>query len=387
MYKRQRSDSATKKVEAVKESVEQQKQILIRGFSEGVRHFAEDAKATLEEQIDMIAESKSAKSPKPRRENNPPLQSQTHNDTNWWGTILREIGGSLLDLVPVVGKGLGQLFRASIRTGESLLNNLSKSGLEINSYSETDGGESFDPYIIRVRTKEEAEKIGQTINNFCAPHIQSWWLDTQDKLVRDGTTIRENLAQKIQDDIQQISNELSEYLGEALHIELNVNPIQFPSFEFPGIDAEIQQQQEVYKRSRKEERTKSRCCDSDKVYSVNVEYDERVDFYEVDLRQTLSAIKQKIDEQVSRNKELLKRVIENQVSKDFRSAKNDINDYIKRSQAELDSSLIERKTREAEKAQICAMLESQKAKLIEHLSELASIRQSLNSWNPVQAVK
>ncbi|MFP4123459.1 hypothetical protein [Coleofasciculus sp.] len=60
------------------------------------------------------------------------------------------------------------------------------------------------------------------------------------------------MVQKIQKDIQQISNELSDYLGEALQVELNINPIQFPGFEFQGIDAQIQYQQELFTRSRKE---------------------------------------------------------------------------------------------------------------------------------------
>ena len=108
--------------------------------------------------------------------------------------------------------------------------------------------------------------------NCYSPHTQNWWLDTQDKLVGDGTQIREKLAKIIQNDIQQISDELSQYLGNALQLKLNINPIQFPSFEFTGIDAQIQYQQEVFTRTKREEITKSRCCKSDKVYYVDVEY-------------------------------------------------------------------------------------------------------------------
>ena len=37
-----------------------------------------------------------------------------------------------------------------------------------------------------------------------------------------------------------------------MHVELNINPLHFPSFEFEGIDAQIQHQVEVYMRYKKE---------------------------------------------------------------------------------------------------------------------------------------
>ncbi len=180
---------------------------------------------------------------------------------------------------------------------------------------------------------------------------------------------------------------MSNYLGEALQVELNINPIQFPSFDFPGIDARIEYQQQVFKKLKKEKRTKSRCCDNAQVYYVDVEVEDRRFVYEVNLLKTSEAIKLKIDEQVSRNRELLQRVIEKQVSDDFKNAEKQISDYIKRFQDEFDSLLKERETREAESKQIQAMLEEQKAQINEYLSELASMRDSLNSWKPVQTVR
>ncbi|MEP0858730.1 hypothetical protein [Trichocoleus sp. DQ-U1] len=170
-------------------------------------------------------------------------------------------------------------------------------------------------------------------------------------------------------------------------MELNINPIQFPDFDFMGIDAEIQHQQEVYTRTKKESRVKSRCCKSDKVYQVDVEYEDKREFYEIDLRQTLEAIKLKIDQQVSRNQELLQRVIEKQVKADFRSAEKQINNYINRFQTDFDRLLRERKMRGAETDQIRARLESQKAQMNEYLRELTSIRASLDNWKPVQTIK
>lgn len=379
------SEFTQNKVNAVKKSVEEQKQTLIRGFSKGINAFAEGAKTKIDDEISQIAESRASKRPKDSKvyiQTKPVEVVQNNNDLDLGG-IFQDIGATLLELIPVVGKALSKSFKIA----SPLIGALLKATPESFNNDEPTQDEKFDPYIIKVKTENEAKKIGRTINEFCAPHIQSWWIETQDALIREGTIIREKLVQKIQDDIQQISDELSNYLGVALQVELNINPIQFPSFEFLGIDAEIKKQQEVFKRSRKEKRTASRCCDSDKVYYVDVETQEQRSIYEVNLRQTADAIKNKIDEQVSRNQELLQRVIEKQISDDFRSGEKQINDYIHRFQTELDRLLRERETKEAKADQIRAMLEAQKVNLNKYLDELSSIRVSLDSWKPVQTVK
>ncbi len=46
--------------------------------------------------------------------------------------------------------------------------------------------------------------------------------------------------------------------------------------------------------------------------------------------------------------------------------------------------LKERETKEAEAPEILARLEAKKMKLNQYLSELNSIRQSLDSWKPVK---
>jgi hypothetical protein len=305
-YKK-RSQSTQNKVNIVKTSVEEQKQTLIKGFSGGISAFAEGAKIKIEDEITQIAESRASKHRQPKVKQKPiEVVSNNNNEVNIW-TMFGDIGANLLELIPVVGKALAGSFKIASFLMDALLSDTP----EPFNNPDPKQDENLDPYIIRVKTRKEAEKIERTINDFCAPHIQSWWIDTQDSLVREGTRIREELVQKIQEDIQQISDELSNYLGEALQVELNINPIQFPSFEFPGIDAQIQYQQQVFTRSRKDKRTRSRCCDSDQVYYVDVEVEEQRSIYEVDLRKTSEAIKLNIDEQISRNKELLQRVIEN----------------------------------------------------------------------------
>lgn len=392
---RKRSENARSRVELVKTAVELQKQTLIQGFSEGIDGFADGAKEKIASEIDKIAESRSAKSPKPKKNKFLP-QQQPKVEKKSLG-IVGEFGEALLGLIPVFGQGLGKAFKLST----SLWDKLSETVPDTfnGSVSEQDDKpEKFDPYIIRCQTQTEAQKILKTINDVCAPSIESWWIDTQDQLVREGTSIREQLAEKIQEDIQKISDELSNYLGDALQVRLNINPIQFPSFDFSGIDAGIQRQVEVFTRTekitevQKKNRTKksNSLCKGDKTYTVDVPIEKTIEvqdqrtIYQVDLRQTVEQIKQKIDDNVSGSQLLLERVIEQQVSTDFKSAERQINDYINRFQNDFDRVLKERKTKEAEAPEILAKLEGKKMKLKEYLSELNSIRQSLDSWKPVK---
>ena len=382
-YKK-RSDNARSKVENVKKSVDRQKQILINGFSQGIDIFAEETKAEIQYQIDQIAESQSTKSAttqKVKAHRSPVTKTSQSIDWGDFGDIVADVGGGILELF---SKGLGSIFRSSVKGGTFLLQSLSKETPQVFDSSSdyiSEIPKISDPYIIRVRSKSEAQKISKTINESCASLIQKFWLDTQDTLVRDGTNIREKLALKIENDIQEISNELSDYLGKELQVKLNINKIQFPKFEFPGIDARIKQQQEVFKRTKPEE--KKKCCSDETYYTgVDVEYQDRQDFYEVDLRQTTQLIQQKIDEQVLNNRELLQRVIEKQIADDFKKAEQQINEYIKKFQDDFDSLLKERETKESESAKIINRLNLQKEKLKEYLQELISIRQSLNTWKP-----
>jgi GTPase Era involved in 16S rRNA processing len=370
---RNRAESAKEKVEDVKKSVKEQEQILTSRFSQGISLFAEGAKKQIQEEIDRIAKSRSGESTTDTIQERAEPSSRGDIPSNDIS-----VGLTVPNDVPILGG-----FFFSFRVQRPLVEAFNRfTSLPVDNSSSAQSKNS-DPYKIRVATKEEAQQIGRTINEFCAPHIQNWWIDTQDQLVREGSLIREKLVQKIQKDIQQISNELSEYLGEALQVELNINPIQFPSFEFQGIDAQIQYQQEVYTRSRKETRRESRCCSSDRVYNVDVPFEDKRYVFEVDLHKTARLITQKIDEQVSRNLGLLQRVIEKQVSADFSSAEKQINNYIKRFQDELDGLLKKREKREVEADQIRARLEAQKAALNEYLSKLTSIRESLNAWKPM----
>jgi GTPase Era involved in 16S rRNA processing len=218
---RLRAESAKKKVQAVKKSVKEQEQILTNRFSQGISIFAEGAKKQIQDEIDRIAKSRSGESPKPNIQDRDELLPQRVIPSNDVSVDL-----TLPNTIPIFGgfsfsfKVQRPLVEALKRVSPVPLDNPIATQSQIN-----------DPYKIRVDTEKKAQDIGRTINDFCAPHIENWWIDTQDQLVREGTLIREQLVKKIQTDIQQISNELSNHIGESLEVELNINPIQFPQFD------------------------------------------------------------------------------------------------------------------------------------------------------------
>jgi GTPase Era involved in 16S rRNA processing len=321
-----RSDSAKKKVRNVKLAIEQQNIILIGNFNEGIDNFAENAKKRIKEVIDEVTQTQSQKG------------SQNKKDDNYLVSFLKK---------------LPWIF------GDS---------------------SNSDPYILKTNNTEEANLISQNINEYCIPIIHNFWLDTQDKLIREGKSIRQSLVQKLQKDIQAISNELSEYLGKSLRVEIGTNPIQFPDFEFSGLDAEIRKQQQVFDRTKKKTKTKKGCCYSNKTYEVDIPYKE----YQIDLRLICQAFHEKIDEQVLRNKQLLQRVIQKQVSADFQNAENQINDYINRFQYEFDNLLKQRAEQELIADEIIATLTSQRMEVNQYFNELMAIRELLNSWKPKQ---
>ncbi|PHM11226.1 dynamin family protein [Nostoc sp. 'Peltigera malacea cyanobiont' DB3992] len=386
-----RAESAKKKVRNVNESVKTQEKILTTQFSEAMISFASGAKNKIQEEIDRIAKSSSTEYSKSNTQDITEVLPQAVIPSN---NI--SMGLTLPNAIPIFG-GLALSFGVQ----RPLVEVLSKvNPPPFNNHRSTQV-KNADPYKIRVDTEKEAQDIGRTINEFCSPLIQNWWIDTQDQLVRNGTLIREQLVREIQADIQEISNELSKYVGESLQVKLNINPIQFPGFEFQGIDAQVKHQIEVFTRSETETKFRSESkteksgslCKSDKSYTEQVPYqatiqvEDQRSFYEVDLRETTKLIKQKIDTQVSGSQEVLQRTIHKQVLDDFKNAEQQINNYIKSFQDEFDRLLKERETREAEAEQIRETLNVQKVKLNEYLNEVTAIRASLDNWKPLQRIR
>lgn len=374
------SHLSEKKVSEVKTSVDQQKEILIKGFGEGIREFATIAKANIKEEIEKLVEAR--KEQLGERQKSLPSGGLGGREINigqiFWGIIspiAETIGNAVLEFIP--NSGVRNLI---FKFSRSLLDMLHATDLDLKGDETQNKNFALEQnfYQIKYNSSYKAKKLLDTINSFCTPHIQSWWLKTQHELINHGATVRNVLTQKIKTDIQAISDDLSQLIQETLQVELNNNPIQFPDFEFSGIDNLIKTRQKVINRTRKEKRGFSFMEHYvDVPYQVGTQNEYIIDLHEVE-----NSINKKIDNQVSGSNQLLKDIIEKQIEKDFQSAKQQINDYINRFQDTFDSLIKERERQEAAKERICAVLETQKNKLEPYLNELISVKTSLDSWKP-----
>ena len=145
----------------------------------------------------------------------------------------------------------------------------------------------------------------------------------------------------------------------------------------------IFKQQEIIQRATKRERrTESRCCSSDRVYYVDVPFDEKGAVFAVDLRETAEKIKAKIDEQVERNKGLLARVVQKQVDADFANAEKQISEYMSKFQIELERILSERDKKQEEAPLMIELLKGYSQRLEGHLQTLNQTRVTLDEWKP-----
>lgn len=359
---REKSESVTKKIEAVKKFSEEQKQNLIGVFTSEINIFAENAKNEIQKEIERLAN----------------LNTEIGNPTTDLKVTQSNVNREITE-IPFLGES--SIFVINERKA-TFVEAIKQAVINLFN-SDTANYQISQSYKIRVATREDAQNIRRAVNEFFGFQIQSWWIDTQDQLIRQGTRSREELVQEIQEQAQQISNEITTYIEEGLKIELNTNCIQFPSFEFLGIDTEIQSQQEVYARLEKETITESDRTTSTKIYQVDIPFEDKGDFLEIDLYQIAAQIKLKIDEQASINQEIFKQVIERQIAADFQSAEQQIKNYIERFKNQFNYLVSEREKPEVDTNEILVNFQAQKKQLNEYLSELNSIRESLNSWKPV----
>ncbi|MEA5583758.1 hypothetical protein VB620_20780 [Nodularia harveyana UHCC-0300] len=327
---KQRFESIENKLASVEKFVESQKKRLFKTLRQEIYKFAETAKNRIDIEIDKVAEEQAKNS----------------------GSLSSKENSNLVSFI----------------------------WNKVTSWVQDDS--TSDPYKIKVKNKKDAKEIGKIINDYCAPIVHNFWLDTQDRLVREGTKIQEDLVQQIQQEIQAISDELSQYIGKTLQVKIGTNAIQFPKFEFSGIDTKIQEQRKIFERVKKITMQEERCCASPHVYEQDVVMKTEVSYYEIDLRLTAQGIKDKIDEQVKRNIGSLKGVIDEQVTENFRKGEEQINDYINRFLNIFDNSLTQRVKRESESKEIVSTLKSQKSEVSAYLSELILARQLLDDWKP-----
>ncbi len=299
-------------VRQVKTLIEQQERKLVAQFKAEISDFAERAKLTIQQEFERFAQERSAE----------PLAGQTVAAT-----------AVTLPVPQRVADSLQRALKDVLGTGDR-------------------------PFQVRCQTPGEVERVKQDINRFCAILIKNWWVSTQDKLSRQGAEIRQELVAQICEQVQQISNELSNYLGEALDITLNVNPIQILMFDFQGIDTQVQRQTENYSRWTKERR-KAFCHD----YEVDIQVEDRRDCYQIDLQQTLKAIAREIDAQMIGSLTVVEKAIKQQVADDFRHVEQQINDYIHRFLIEFERLLQEREQQEAAADNVIMLLAERQEQL------------------------
>ncbi|WP_293102140.1 hypothetical protein [Moorena sp. SIOASIH] len=370
-----RSDLAKKQVGNVKKVVKAKEQELIERYMDQLNQFSDLAKLRIRDEFQKFAESRK---PKDNLSNISPINIFGFGGFGEFGWI----------------KPLEDLFKKQL----PFVFDSSKSG--------------SDPYKIKIDSESQAQKVLEAINDFCQPAISDWWMDTEDRLIREGNKIQEELRFEIQQKIQEISNYLSSYLRESLKIKLNHNPIQFPSYEFPTIDDQIKKQQESYRKYEVVTKYKSQTeyrkekhwveggfCGSGyydysyKPYTVEVPYEDKVattkskTVYEIDLNQTATAITKKIDQQSNASKKMLERIIDKQVMIHFRSAEQQISGYIEKFQNQFDRILKEREIKGAKAQQVRQTIELKKKSLKTHIDELKMIDNSLNAWKPEEVVK
>ena len=363
----QKAAIARKKMEMVKEKVDQQQKALSKGFGIAIDTFAEVSKHQIQQEIENVVSARQGESQQ-RKE----AQKSQQETGNFIIDILnnaREIAVTVLDFLPVppfVSKLIDAVGYSVIKGGRSLLSYLDGSMQEASSLSDLS-----KPYLFRFSEADQAKRFHKQISDFCVPHLQNWWSGTQDRLVREGTQIREELAETIRLDVQEISNELSIYLGEALEVDLNVNPIQFPSFDFKGLDAQIDK---FHDRYDKIERGR-------KFFGL-IEYDapgetETRTFYEIDLKKVLAQIHQQIDDSSTMSQKTLERVIKKQVQDDFRTAKKQLEDYINRFDQQLNCLLEDRQAHAERTPEKIAALEQAQANLKSLLTRLQTMQEAL----------
>jgi GTPase Era involved in 16S rRNA processing len=365
----QKAEVARKKLEMVRKKINQEEVILIQGFEIAIATFAEASKHRIEQEIENVVAA--------RRENRKRQQED--------GRTQRGTGNLVMDILKEVGEATNRILKGLpipafvpgivdtvvglvVEGGRSLWNHLYESAENAANFSDS------NPYVFRFSQADHAKTFFRQINDFCVPHLQDWWAGVQDQLVREGTQIRENLANMIRRDVQEISDELSSYLGEALKVDLNINPIQFPSFEFKGLDAQIDEFHERYAKTKYGKRRK---------FFDLFEYDEPVEtqetrkFYEIDLKQVQAQFKQQIDNGSEMSQKTLKRVIENQIQEDFGTAKKQLEDYINRFDQQLKCLLEERQAQAERTPEKIASLEQAQVNLKSLLTRLEQMQEVL----------
>ena len=223
---------------------------------------------------------------------------------------------------------------------------------------------SVSGHNIEFDSEEQAERAYDQINKCCTPIIQEFWLTTQDKLVRDGNSIRGQVAREIEQEIQVLSDELTVLLGECLEIDFKPTPIKIPDYNFPGIDQRVEEQ-----RRQVEERRADKCCTSPESYTIEVSY------YVINFQDVKREFEKAIKRQKITIQGLIEKVVADQIQTDLDKAQQQFEDSFERVEQEL-QHIIQKRSNDSSEAQI-AELRQKLAMLQEYNQEIARIKADL----------
>ncbi len=356
-----KAEIAQKKVNSVKLSVDQQKTFLVSGFQKGISGFAEGAKAAIERELNRIAKERSVDSNAIEVIENIEVQPFVIPDE------IKAFGQTAIGALPVPSP-----IKIMLNAAVSLLDMITGSPASRVTRSPA---RQNDPYKIKFSDHAEAKCFADQINTFFVCNISDWWIQVEEELINQGTFIQEVLSSKIQADIQAISNELSSYLGETLDIKLKPSPItKISSFEVKGIYTEIQEKLVTLKRYDYETVSSwSFCLPDDVIKSETIEI-------EIDLREILAVIEQRIDNMVAGSGNLLEKTISGRIKDDFGNSEKQIDEYIARFREEFALLLEQREKVGVDSTQIVKAINEQIAELETYSNKLISVKDSLHSW-------
>lgn len=236
----------------------------------------------------------------------------------------------------------------------------------------------FSGSVVEFSSKEKAKKAYQKINETCTPIIQNFWLETQDKLVRDGNGIRKTLARTIEQEMQVLADEIAEILGEILKFEFKSSKIQIPDFTFEGIDEKIKKLYTTESSTKVEKRKKKRSCKSPKTYYVKVPYERDVSYYTIDFEKVKQLFTMTIDHQKKRIQGRIHDLIVEQVSTDLDQANYQFVAAFQRVQRKIEQDIQQHHNQSGEISQVIAALEAQLAIVKEYQQEIERIQQEIN---------
>lgn len=359
-YKK-KAEIAQKKVNSVKLSVDKQKTFLVSGFQKGISGFAEGAKAAIERELNRIAKERAVDSNAIEVIENIEVQPFVIPDE------IKAFGQTAIGALPVPSP-----MKVVLNAAISLLDMITGSPASRVTRSPA---RQNDPYKVKFSDHAEAKCFADQINTFFVCNISDWWIQVEEELINQGTFIQEVLSSKIQADIQAISNELSSYLGETLDIKLKPSPItKISSFEVKGIYTEIQEKLVTLKRYDYEKVSSwSFCLPDDVITSETIEI-------EIDLREILAVIEQRIDNMVAGSGNLLEKTISGRIKDDFGNSEKQIDEYITRFREEFTLLLEQREKVGVDSTQIVKAINEQIAELETYSNKLISVKDSLHSW-------